>query len=122
MPGPTPCVLLVDREWVIRWSLVQGLREKGYAVAEASDVQGTLEKVGQADVAVVDRDLPDGDGARLAAALKLGGSLRAVILTTTDRTEEIERRAADDGLDAVVEKPFLLDEILTLIRGKLADS
>jgi DNA-binding response OmpR family regulator len=68
-----------------------------------------------ADVAIVDNGLPDGDGAGLAAALKRRGSLRSVILTTTDRTGELEERAAHAGLDAVLEKPFDLSRVLVLI-------
>jgi DNA-binding response OmpR family regulator len=74
------------------------------------------------DVAIVDNSLPDGDGAGFAATLRRRGSLRSVILTTTDRTGELEERAAHAGLDAVLEKPFELSRVLALIEGACGSS
>ena len=56
-------VLVVDDEQLIRWSLVQRLRDDGYEITEAATAAEALERAEQGvDLALLDYKLPDEDG------------------------------------------------------------
>lgn len=115
-------VLVVDDEQLIRWSLRQRLERAGYAVTDAPDGRSALRRAPGADVAVVDRKLPDADGLAVAAALHRRRPRRPVILMTAYGSPELDKAAIDLGIDAVVQKPFELDDMLELIASELRRS
>jgi two-component system, NtrC family, response regulator AtoC len=112
-------ILLVDDEELIRWSLRQRLEEEGYRVVDAPDARRAVERAAGTDLAVVDQRLPDGDGLSVAAALRRERPRRPVILMTSYDTADLKREAAKLGIEAVVQKPFELDEMLRLIVNRL---
>jgi len=112
-------VLVVDDEDLIRWSVRQRLEEEGYRVMDAVDGHGALERAPGADVVVVDRRLPDADGLALAATLHRRRPKRPVIVMTAFGGPELENEARNAGVDAVVQKPFDLSELVALIASEL---
>jgi two-component system OmpR family response regulator len=117
MPG---CVLVVDDDATSRELLAEFLRDAGYDVVSASDcAEAVVAAAGPrtVDLAVLDMNLPDGDGLELLASLRaLRPDLRALILSGVDEGE-VRAMAAQRGLaiDGCITKPFSL----ALIAGRL---
>ena len=49
------CILVVDSEALVRWSLHQRLSERGYRVLQASTARAALQLAGQADLVLMER-------------------------------------------------------------------
>jgi len=113
------CVLVVDPEALIRWALREHLVARGFRVVEASEASEARERAQEADVVVLDVRLRDGGELDLASELKRTNPGRPVILTTPDKSPELERRAASAGLQIALEKPFDLVALARLIEARL---
>jgi DNA-binding response OmpR family regulator len=120
-------VLIVEDEEGLVSALRVGLQREGYAVdaalteAEATDRLA----VNEYDVALIDVDLPDGDGCELARRLRAGEiecqsgrELRIVMLTALGTL--LDRvRGLDSGADDYVVKPFAFAELTARLRAVL---
>jgi two-component system, cell cycle response regulator DivK len=74
------------------------------------------------DLILMDFDLPDIDGRNMVLLLRkqLGGKLAPPIVAVTARTTELDMRIAEKfGCAAFVGKPFLPDDLVSLIRELL---
>jgi DNA-binding NtrC family response regulator len=118
-----PCalrVLVVDDEWLIRWSLAETLAQEGHAVSEACDGKAALTALegdpGQPDVVLLDYRLPDSNDLTLLAEIRRRAPDAAVILMTAFGTPEIVRGALDLGAFSVVSKPFEVRELAALVE------
>src|SRR5437763_1280050 len=81
-------VLIVDDDRGFRRAAAELLSGRGYRVVGcASTVEEALVRVAELgpDVVLLDVNLPDGDGVRLAAELCGGENGRRVLLTSSDR-------------------------------------
>jgi DNA-binding NarL/FixJ family response regulator len=83
--------------------------------ASLAEVSRWLEGGGDADVVLLDRGLPDGDGLTLVPAFKEKG-LRVVMLTIADADHEI-RDAVEQGVDGYILKSSEPESILQAIRS-----
>ena len=64
-------VLVVDDEQLIRWSVVERLREDGHEVTEAGTAADALERADQGvDLVLLDYKLPDDDGLSVLKKLR----------------------------------------------------
>ena len=111
-------ILVVEDEPRIANLLARGLGEEGHAVrlagslADARSVEGD-----DAELLIVDRMLPDGDGLDLVRDLRRSGDSRPVIvLTARDRVDE-RVEGLYGGADDYVTKPFVFDELLARIAA-----
>jgi DNA-binding NtrC family response regulator len=116
----TQNVLVVDDEELVRWALGQRLVERGYRVLQASSARGALALATDADVVLLEQRLPDSDGRELALQLRSERPGRPLIVMTADPSPEMERLARTGTVDAVVEKPFALEDMLQLVQDCLA--
>ncbi|MGR3755896.1 MAG: response regulator [Tranquillimonas sp.] len=111
-------LLIVEDTADMAEAVAQHLARGGFAC----DVAGTLDEaeaflgVQHYDAAVLDIDLPDGDGRDLLRALRRGGSRVPVLMLTA--TFEVSARvgALDDGADDYLVKPFDLRELEARLR------
>ncbi|TCS69443.1 LuxR family two component transcriptional regulator [Sulfuritortus calidifontis] len=118
-------VLIIDDHPLLRLGVKQALEsQEGFKVAgECADircVQTWLESSQHADVALLDRSLPDGDGLSLVPALKQAG-MKVIVLTVEDADEEI-RAAIDTGVDGYLLKSSDMEQILHAIGIVLQDA
>jgi signal transduction histidine kinase/ActR/RegA family two-component response regulator len=119
-------ILIIEDNTDSRESLARLLRMVGHQVVVAADGREGLELAlrDQPDVALIDIGLPDMDGHRLAAQLRirLGTSIFLAALTGYGQPEDRER-ALGAGFNAHVTKPVDWDALQALLsQGMPADS
>ncbi|MBI4594003.1 MAG: sigma-54-dependent Fis family transcriptional regulator [Candidatus Rokubacteria bacterium] len=119
-PGPT--ILVVDDEPTVVDGLRLTLEAAGYAVGAAGTVQAALAAMinGDAQAAIVDLMLPDGDGIALTRELKRRDpGLEVIIITAYGSVRKAMEATKGAGAFHVLEKPFDPDEVLALIGNAL---
>jgi DNA-binding NarL/FixJ family response regulator len=118
-------VLLIDDHPLLRLGVRRSIEnEEGFSVVgECEDLTVArvwLENGGKADVAILDRSLPDGDGLELMPALK-AADMKVIVLTVEDADEEI-RAAVDAGVDGYLLKSSDTEQITHAIGTVLQDA
>jgi len=119
-------VLVVDDEMLIRWSVSEALTESGHRVVEADSAEGALEALAGArqpfDVVLLDYRLPDSTGLALLAKIRRTLPNSAVVLMTAYGTPEVARDAVSLGVYQVLDKPFDMHGLNSLVRSAHAAS
>ena len=131
--GQSPCaaeksaartVLVVDDDPLFRWAISQTLEQDGYTVVEAGDARSALAafQPGARPVSVVllDLQLPDSDDLRVLSSLRQLAPSTAVVVMTSFGTEEIAAGATALGAFAVIDKPFELSIVPSLVDRALS--
>ena len=107
--------MVVDDEPDIRYLLRTTLEEAGYTVVEAAHGEAALEHVRRSrpQLVVTDWMMPRMNGGELIERLRADESTRAIpiMIISSTRGERGER----GGADAVLGKPFDLDELIGLV-------
>ena len=123
VPAKNPAVahvLVVDDEPLIRWSLAETLSDRGHTVTEAGDGKEALRVVTLAanrpDVVLLDYRLPDSNDLSLFAAIKRELPEVPIILMTAYGSPEITAGALALGAYRVVNKPFEVQDLVTLVQ------
>lgn len=114
-------LMVVEDDAVIASGLVYALEQEGYGVRQAATVAEarTLLAVTAIDLAIVDMQLPDGDGFSVGETALAQGA-QVIFLTVMDDEERIVR-ALDQGAADYVTKPFRLRELLARVRRALPE-
>ena len=106
-------VLIVEDDRVIAENIYDYLEAAGhqcdYAVTLAAARRQLVERA--FDVLVLDRNLPDGDGATLARSLRGAGEMLPILMLTARDTLEDKLLGFDAGADDYLAKPFALQEL-----------
>jgi CheY-like chemotaxis protein len=93
--------------------------QSGYEIhraAAGSEVAGLLEKT-HLDLALLDVELPDADGLKLAEQLRQRfPDIVLIMLSANDEMDKLER-ARQVGASAYVVKPFNLSEVFKVIQA-----
>ena len=110
-------VLLVEDDQSIATQLVRGLSRGGYQVDHVMTGHEALAR-SQADVVLLDLELPDGDGVQVCRRLRERTDA-AIIVVTAHGDEPDRGRALDAGADDYLVKPFGLAELQARIRAVL---
>jgi DNA-binding NtrC family response regulator len=112
-------ILVVDDEALLRWSLAEVLRRSGHTVIEATSAHEALDAIGDTapsiDVALLDYRLPDSTDLRLLEEVRRRVPTSAVVLMTAYGTAEMVQGALDRGAYCVLNKPFDMDTIASLL-------
>jgi DNA-binding NtrC family response regulator len=106
--GPL-CILIVEDEFLLRWSVAEALRAAGHRVIEASSAGSAiaaLREPPRIDVILLDYRLPDSDDLTLLASLRRLAPHTPVVMMTAFGTPEMRARARDLGATVVMDKPF----------------
>ncbi|MGY2290999.1 response regulator [Pseudomonas sp. SDO528_S397] len=118
MPAPTPTILVVEDDAIVRMLIVDVLEELEFQVLEAADAAQALVFIGTADTPIdlmmTDVGLPDMDGKQLAAKVR---ELRPAlpILFASGYAENID---VPPGMQ-VIGKPFSIDQLRDKVRSML---
>jgi DNA-binding response OmpR family regulator len=100
--------------------LVTALRRQGHAVARAGSITNALNINESFDHAVLDVDLPDGDGVELATLLLSEHRVNSVVFFTASRDLNTLTQAARLGL--VVDKAAGYDCLMSAVRQLVTNS
>lgn len=116
-------VLLVDDSTSIR-NIIKGSLEREYRVVEAGDGQDAktqLEQGAQADLILLDVNMPVMDGLTLLRAVKSDARWKGipVLMLTTETKPERRQEAKDLGAAGWVLKPCDPEQLLTALKAML---
>lgn len=117
-----PRVLVVDDESTLRTALFRVFDRKGYQVVTASKISEAkaLTPVEQPlDLAIVDLNLPDGDGLELLTHLKQTHPASQTIILTGHGSIETAVKATQHGAFHFMTKPFSLEELNSIAARAL---
>jgi two-component system phosphate regulon response regulator OmpR len=121
MEEPLVKVLVVDDDPALRQLLADYLNRHGYdtlLAADASDLVARIQRYNP-DLIVLDRMLPDGDGAQACLRLRQQGEdIPVVLLTARDETTD-RVGGLQAGADDYLGKPFDPRELLARIEAVL---
>ena len=113
-------VLVVDDEWLVRWSVTEALRERGFDVEEAVDAESARQAFdADCDLVLLDLHLPDAIDLRLLSFMRHKSASVPVILMTAFATREVAEEAAALGASILV-KPLDLDDLTRAVEHTLA--
>ena len=114
-------VLVVDDEPLIRWSVRQGLMQRGHTVAEAACGAEAVTLLRQApdcfDVVILDYRLPDSRDLALLDEVRRLAPASTVVMMTAYADERVKTEAVDHGALAVLGKPFRVGALVSLIES-----
>jgi DNA-binding response OmpR family regulator len=117
-------ILIVEDEPRISSFLEKGLRAHGFSTEVARGVgEALLSLRAGADLVLLDRGLPDGDGLEVLRELRRDERrveqwVPVILLTARDAVADTVA-ALDGGADDYISKPFSFDELLARVRARL---
>lgn len=118
--SPAVRVLVVDDEPLVLWSITETLRSHGVDVDEASNAKEALRAFtaegGPPDAVLLDLNLPDSHDLGLLRTMRTIAPATRVFLMTAFGTPEVRLDARQLGVVDVIDKPFdltMLDTVLT---------
>jgi DNA-binding NtrC family response regulator len=124
--SPRGRILVVDDEALVRWSVGETLRDRGFDVVEAGDghtaVRAIVDEPVPTDLVLLDLRLPDSNDLRLLGRIRRLAPSTPVIVMTAFGTPEVTAEARRLGAATVVEKPFDIEQLSGLVCSLLAHS
>ena len=115
-------ILVVDDEPAVRATIARALVALGYPVREASNGAAALAIVREEELTLVILDfvMPGMDGAEVARAIAALEPDLPIVFSTGHSALRALRSAAGEDVE-ILEKPFTLDELDTLLRERLTE-
>ena len=120
MNAPSPKVLLIEDEKLIRRFVRAAVEEEGCQVSEAETMAQGLIDAGlrKPDLLILDLGLPDGNGIDLIRDLRGWSDVPVLILSA--RSQENDKiDALDAGADDYLTKPFSPRELLQVVTRSI---
>lgn len=119
-----PHILVVEDEQHLAYGIQFNLEAEGFAVTAVGDGQAALEALEaappQVDLVVLDLMLPGMSGYAVCEAIRARGNNVPVVMLTARTLVEDRIRGFDAGTDVYLQKPFDLEELLSVVRNLLA--
>lgn len=114
-------LLIAEHDWALGAFLARGLEQDGAEVTMVSDGSKALEavRVNPPDMAIMDVDTPEGDGAAALRGLRSRAGEMPIVVLTSRHEAATRLQWLEAGADDVVEKPLSLAELRARCRGLL---
>jgi CheY-like chemotaxis protein len=114
-------ILVVDDDILILDLIAEVLQDQGFTVVTATDGRQALSLVERAppDGIVTDLMIPHLDGATLCQRVKTNPLTHAIIVILISASHRLEREARRCPADAILPKPFDLDDLVDLVKQHL---
>ena len=119
----TKTILVVDDERDLAATCERLLRRRGWNVEIAGSREAALIRLARQPrpaLAIVDRQLPDGDGLDVLRAARAADT--PVIMVTGYGSGATRRLALEEGAVGFLAKPFSAQDLLELVRGTIGDT
>jgi DNA-binding response OmpR family regulator len=117
-------ILVVEDEEHLAIGIKYNLEAEGYLVTAVGDGPAALkifeENPQSVDLVVLDLMLPGMSGYAVCEALRQQGNLLPILMLSARTLTEDRIRGFDAGTDVYLQKPFDLDELLSVVRNLLA--
>jgi len=113
------CVLLVDDEPGVLFTLSEVLTERGHRVITARTGAEALTKLEEAEAVVTDLAMPKMDGLELMSQIVARDPALPVLLLTAHGSEKVAVAAMKQGAYDYLTKPFDIDEVAVVIERAL---
>lgn len=117
-------ILVVEDEHHLAVGIQYNLEGEGHSVTVVGDGQAALEQMETAsppvDLVVLDIMLPGMSGYAVCEAIRNSGNNVPVVMLTARTLVEDRIRGFNAGTDVYLQKPFDLDELLSVARNLLA--
>lgn len=122
--GAVPRILVVDDEPAARTLVTKALVADGYAVVAAEDGMQALEALAKSpfDMVLTDIVMPGIDGIELALKVAKDFPDTAILLMSGYPDERRRASGLESLFREVIEKPFALADLRTLVRHCLAEN
>lgn len=113
-----PAILVVDDEENLSYSIRLALQRQGHHCRVADSVRSALEECDRhvPDLAVIDMQLPDGNGIDLLARLRDRGLEMPVIIITAYGTVDNAVTAMKHGATDYLQKPLSIEEVCLTVN------
>ncbi len=111
-------ILIIEDESSLRTALFRMLDRKGYNVITANRIEEAkivIQGDTPVDLALIDLNLPDGDGLEFMDTLKAVHPQAEVIILTGHGSIETAVKATQKGAFHFVTKPFNIDELMSVV-------
>jgi len=119
-----PHILLVEDEAHLAIGIKFNLEAEGFQVTTVGDGQAALSLLAEAeppiDLVVLDLMLPGMSGYAVCEAIRKQGNDVPVVMLTARTLVEDRIRGFDAGTDVYLQKPFDLEELISIVRNLLA--
>jgi len=112
-------VLLVEDNALTRYTIKSLLVKLGHeVVAEAEDGQEAVKYFTELrpDVVFLDLILPGKSGVEILGDLRAVDPAARIVVVTAVEQDEIDRRLADKGVNAILRKPFSYEDFKALMK------
>lgn len=117
-------ILVVEDEEHLAIGIKYNLEAEGYLVTAVGDGPAAIkifeENPQSVDLVVLDLMLPGMSGYAVCEALRQQGSLLPILMLSARTLTEDRIRGFDAGTDVYLQKPFDLDELLSVVRNLLS--
>ncbi len=119
-----PRILVVEDEDHLAIGIKFNLEAEGFEVETVGDVQAALTRLDAAarpfDLVILDVMLPGMSGYAVCESLRRAGSEVPVVMLTARTLVEDRIRGFDAGTDIYLQKPFDLEELISIVRSLVA--
>ncbi|MCR9286278.1 response regulator transcription factor [Saprospiraceae bacterium] len=114
-------ILIVEDEEDLLNLIIRYFKKEGYTCETASSFRDGYKKINNYDYdcAVIDLNLPGGDGLKLIKILRAENTQTGIVIISARDTVDDRIQGLDDGADDYLTKPFNLSELNARIKAVL---
>jgi two-component system OmpR family response regulator len=119
-----PRILVVEDEEHLAIGIKFNLEAEGFSVTTVGDGQAAVEAMASStppiDLVVLDIMLPGMSGYAVCEAIRAKGDAVPIVMLTARTLVEDRIRGFDSGTDIYLQKPFDIDELISIVRSLVA--